>query len=142
MQPHARFKQPDGTVSAVEWHPIPEAIWKHLGFGDGQLDSVRAFLAAFGSNNAVADSQGGEEAEQEEAREEEFDLTEFVPDANGFDHELPDGVSTRLRMALRDGRYVPQWGLANRRKVLTTESTIQEQFKKLVDQTKAQLTSR
>ena len=63
-------------------------------------------------------------------------MAEFVPNEIGFDHKLPDGVVTRVRMALREGRYEPQWALANRRFEVESDERMVDRFEALVSHTK------
>ena len=103
MQPHDT-NDLDGLNVELRWIFIPAQIRKDIGLPT-QLRSYTAFVSHFGEN--------GEEAGEDDPDTQQ-PLPEFVPDADGCEHELPDGVTIRVRMVrfpTSSGRfaYQPQW---------------------------------
>lgn len=127
VQPHEAFLKEDGSTlsSSLEWYRIPDGCRDFIGLGGDVLESPRAFMAAFGEAfDDFGDDVDGSEAVQE--------LPKHVPSEQGYDHELPDGVVTRVRLAMEGGRYVAQWALANRRVEIPEAKRIQDRFMNLV----------
>ena len=57
----------------------------------------------------------GVEECDEQGNTQGSDLGKFIPGADGYEHQLPDGVWVRVRLALTDGRYDVEWCLPDRR---------------------------
>ena len=103
LQPHDTSDL-SGLDVAIRWIQIPPQIRKDIGLPT-QLRSYTAFVSHFGTN--------GEEAGDDDP-ENPPPLPEFVPDADGCDHELPDGVTIKVRMqrfrtSSGATAYQPQW---------------------------------
>ena len=94
-------------VAKVEYFEIAEVLQVHLGFGDA-LKNVESAMKYFRPSTASLDGN------ELEAQIMEAVKLPYVPDEQGWEHELPDGVTTRVRMTWKDDKYVPEWALAVR----------------------------
>ena len=88
------------------WSDVPAQICKSVGLGKA-CASVIAFKTFFGDGPA-------EDADEDLGFEEVFERADFVPDAQGYTHELSDGVEVQVRMAFKLDKYVLQWALPDR----------------------------
>ena len=107
IQPHQAVDTVGDIVAKVEYFEIAEVLQVHLGFGDA-LKNVESAMKYFEPSTSSLDE------EDLDAHIMEAVKLPFIPDEQGWEHELPDGVTTRVRMAWKDDKYVPEWALAVR----------------------------
>ena len=113
VQPHAEYEGVGGVPVKMLWTPTEPDMLEAFGL-EGADANVYVFQDSF-----------GRPADDEEERpfdfdgpadvEESPDLATFVPDENGYEHKLPDGVWTRVRMRLTEGKYVLEVRIADRK---------------------------
>ncbi|CAK0867749.1 unnamed protein product, partial [Prorocentrum cordatum] len=107
IQPRPAVDAVGDIVAKVEYFEIAEVLQVHLGFGDA-LESLGRAMKYFEPSTSSLEEEGLDAAIMEAAK------LPFVPDEQGREHELPDGVATRVRMAWKGDKYVPEWALAVR----------------------------
>lgn len=129
IQPHDAFVDAEGNPQPLEWHRIPKGVIAHLQLSS-ILESPRSFMDFYkGSDEGMMSQDLFDHSDMEG---DGPDHMEYIPNLNGFEHELPDGVQTHLRMALVGGVYIPQWALANRRVAMPEDLDIERAAERLV----------
>jgi hypothetical protein len=105
VQPHQLFHELSDLKCEVTWVKVPDQIHAAIGLSKA-FANAHAFKLFFSSD----ENAGAEEEEDQSV----IELQPFLPDAGGYEYELPDGVPVYVRMALGGGQYVPQWCLPQR----------------------------
>lgn len=107
VQPHEMYEEMGALKCVVAWFPIPHEIIADVGLGDAGKN-VHAFVHFFGDH-------GYPDANSDDDSVGPSDPPLHVPDADGYEHTLPDGVSINVRMRFVDGRYRMEWRIPDRK---------------------------
>ena len=106
QQPHAAI--PDGYVMPQD---VPEWSWVDL---DEELAEISDLKEVFGDPEAAAHAQLKRVRPDGTAAGDHALATDYLPDAEGYEFSLPDGVPSRLRYHMRLGVPVAELRVANR----------------------------
>ena len=102
VQPHQEYASYGKVEAKVDYVELPPVLIGLLGLSE-VLQNVHTAKAHF-----------EKDAGNDEDEDVGPDPPKFTPNAEGWAHELPDGVTTRIRMHLVNGRHVPEWSIAVR----------------------------
>ena len=105
----------------VDWVPVPVAIYAEVGLGKA-CQSVHTFKEFFEPRGIAPESEA-----------EAGELSDHIPNKNGYQHMLPDGVVVGVRMSFVKGRYQAEWCLPDRRLDIPDDKAISLKFPALVN---------
>ena len=122
VQPHELYDEIGNLRHKVLWVPVPSEIHAAMGLSP-HCETVHTFRSHYHPEGA-----DGGLVEEGDPWDDEPDCEPFVPDQDGYEHQLPDGVWVRVRMALVDHRYQVEWCIPDRQVDIPGDRRILDRF--------------